>query len=52
MATLHPACYPPGLLALLKAMLHEEFFNQIKKSDADISIVIKKSTVFTDMIAL
>ena len=36
----------------IKAMLHEEFFNHIKKSDADILIVIKKSTVYTDIIAL
>ena len=36
----------------MKAMLHEDFFNQIKKSDADILTVIKKSTVYTDMIAL
>ena len=35
-----------------KLVLHEEFFNQIKKSDADFLIVIEKSTVYTDMIAL
>ena len=38
--------------SFLKAVLHEEFFNQIKKSDADFLIVIEKSTVYTDMISL